>query len=435
MTNRRVLIIAYYFPPISSGGTFRLLKFAKYLPEFGWEPIIVSASPTEDDHIDHDLTAELPPSVIVERVGHFHPKQMEKGLLAMWQILWKLRLRAVAARLEPYKVLQWLLPDPYLTWIAPAFRSAKRLTHQYRPDVIVTSTPPHSGQLIGLWLKRTTRLPWLADFRDPWSRNPFIHFPTRFHANIAGRMEEAVFRHADHIVAVSKSMTDQMSSHCNGKYAGKFSTVENGFDRADFKPVQMALRETEKMHIAYVGALYGIRRADLFLGCVDRLVESNQIPAQHLLVELVGKDGTGIVAEYADRVWFRHTPPQPHAQALHTMVSADLLLLLVPPGASYTHSGKLFEYLGACRPILALALPNSEAAQVVLAARAGVVVPPDDEHAVSEAIVQAFREWEEKRLHVNPDLVVVNSFERRHLTGKLSGILDRLAESHRAANA
>jgi len=435
MTNRRVLIITYYFPPISSGGTFRLLKFAKYLPEFGWDPIVVCARPTEDDHIDHDLTAELPQSVIVERVGHFHPKQIEKGLLTLWKILWKLRLRAVAARLEPYKVLQWLPPDPYLTWIAPVFRTAKSLVHQYRPDLIVTSAPPHSVHLIGLWLKRTTDLPWVADFRDPWSQNPFVHFPTKLHANLAGRMEKAVFSHADHIITVTKSMTDQMSSSSNGKYACKISTIENGFDAVDFEQLRATHRRSEALHIAYVGSLYGIQRADLFLACVDRLIESNQIPAEHLLVELIGKDGTGIVAEYEDRVWFRHTPPQPHAQALHAMASADLLLLLVPPGASYIHSGKLFEYLGACRPILALAPLNSEAAQVVLAAHAGVVVPPDDDRAVSAAILQAYREWEDNRLCIHPDLDVVSSFDRRHLTKKLSEILNQLVESDRATNA
>lgn len=165
-------------------------------------------------------------------------------------------------------------------------------------------------------------------------------------------MEKAVFSHADHIITVTKSMTDQMSSSSNGKYACKISTIENGFDAVDFEQLRATHRRSEALHIAYVGSLYGIQRADLFLACVDRLIESNQIPAEHLLVELIGKDGTGIVAEYEDRVWFRHTPPQPHAQALHAMASADLLLLLVPPGASYIHSGKLFEYLGACRPIL-----------------------------------------------------------------------------------
>lgn len=424
MPDRHVLIIAYYFPPISSGGTFRLLKFAKYLPEFGWNPIVVCARPTASDHIDPGLAAELPSSVVVERVAHLHPKQMERGLLGMWNVLWKLRLRPVARRVEPYKVMQWIAPDPYVTWVAPAFQAARQLVQQYRPQVIMTSTPPHSGQRIGLRLKRVTRLPWVTDFRDPWTHNPFIHAPTAFHAKLNRQGERAVFEQADRIISVTSSITEQMRSFDGGKYADKITTIENGYDAADFDVERAAYQPGEKLHIAYVGSLYGLRRADTFLACMDRLVQEKDLPAEHLHVEFVGQDGTGVVERFRERVWFQHTPPQPHQQALHTMMTADLLLLLVPPGASYIHSGKLFEYLGAQRPILALAPLDSEAAQVVREAGAGVVVPPDDEAAIRAAILDLYQAWREQRPCIHANMDVVKSFERRRLTEKLARVFE-----------
>jgi len=430
VANRRVLIIAYYFPPISSGGTFRTLKFAKYLPELGWDPIVVCARPTATDHVDPGLLAELPASVVVERVGHLHPKQIEHGLLAGWKLLWKLRLRALATRLEPYKVMQWLAPDPYLTWNLPALQASRRLVRQYHPQIIMTSTPPHSGQWIGLQLKRATRLPWVADFRDPWTQNPFIQTPTSWQAGINQRGERAVFAHADHIISVTSSMTDQMGSLESGKHAGKITTIENGFDAADFGGLPRTQLAGDKLHLAYIGSLYGLQRADLFLTCIDRLVQEGMIPANDLLVEFMGQDGTGVLEAYRDSIWLRHTAPQPHSQALSAMTAADVLLLLVPPGASYIHSGKLFEYLGAGRPILALAPLDSEAAKVVQSARVGVIAPPDDESAISAALLQMYQEWREQRLHIDPDPEVVNSFERRRLTEKLVNVFDTVLSQH-----
>jgi glycosyltransferase involved in cell wall biosynthesis len=428
MPNRRVLIVAYYFPPINSAGSFRPLKFARYLPEFGWDPIVLCAQPTPYEHLDEGLLGELSPSAIVERVTCLHPRQIEQGILAVWTVLWKLRLRRLAMHLEPYKVLRWLPPDPFVTWVRPALRAAQRLVRQYQPQVILTSTPPHSGQLIGLQLKRTVGLPWVADFRDPWSQNPFQQAPTSWHTGRIRRWEQEVLRLADVVVAVTAEATAQMRALGEGNHADKFVTIPNGFDAADFAAFPAAPSSPDgKLHVAYIGSLYGIRRADAFLAAVAHLVESGAVAAEKLLVEFIGQDGTGVAARYADRPWFRHTPPQPHRQALQTMRAADLLLLLIPSGASYMHPSKLFEYLAARRPILALAPPHGEVAHIVLAARAGLVAPPDDEQAIAAAFLDAYRSWEAGQLHIEPDLEVVNGFERRRLTARLAALFDQLA--------
>jgi len=423
---RRVLLIAYYFPPLLGGGTFRPLKFAKYLPQFGWDPIVLCAEPTSNDEVDTALLAELPRSVIIKRVGHLHPKQIERGLLLFWNMLWKFRLRKLAEYVEPYKVLRWIPPDPFVTWNFPAYRVALKLVYEYKPDVLLTTTPPHSVQLVGLYLKRATGLPWIVDLRDPWTQNPFISYPTDWHLKQNQVWESQVFQRADRIISVTPKMTQDFLGLYGETMSPKICTIPNGFDPEDFYREDFVRIPDKKLRFVYVGSLYGLQRPDNFLMSVDCLVRERKIPEDHLCVEFIGTDGVGSLALYKDRAWLQHTPQRSHRDAVNSMLNASVLLLLVPREGQYIHSGKLFEYLGASRPILALAPLDSEASQIIQAAKAGVVVPPDDQKAISDAVMQFYSEWKNGVLQVVPNPEIVASFDRRQLTHKLACLLDQL---------
>lgn len=429
MPNRRVLIIAYYFPPILGGGTFRPLKFAKYLPEFGWDPIVLCAQPGPEHDLDPELLEELPPSVVVERVGHLRPKQMEDAWLQVWNLLWKLRLRRLAGRLEPYKVLRWIPLDPYITWVVPAYRAARRLIRQYRPDVVMTSSPPHSLQLVGLWLKQTTHLPWVADFRDPWTGNRLSPMPSHIHETINLRSERRVVRLADWIVVVTSEMMESFRRTTGQETLQKCITISNGFDPADFATPPMSRDDQNTFRIVYPGTLYGLRNADAFLNCIDKLVATGQVRSEHLRVEFIGRDGTGAAERLKGRSWFFSQAPVSHRDAVRWMQRASSLLLLVPPEAAYAHSGKLFEYLGAARPILAVVPPESEAARLVEAAGAGIVAAADDEAAIASAILTLYERWRQGRLEVKPNQDVVAGFDRRLLTRSLADLLERTLDA------
>ncbi len=424
MPNRRVLLIAYYFPPILGGGTFRPLKFAKYLPEFGWDPIVLCAQPGPEHDLDPDLLEELPKSVVVERVGHLRPQQMEDAWLKVWNLLWKLRLRRLAGHVEPYKVLRWLWPDPFITWVVPAYRAARRLIRQYQPDVVMTSSPPHSLQLVGLWLKQTTRVPWLIDFRDPWAGNKLTPAPTNTHEAMNLRMTLRVVSLAESVVAASLGMADFLNHISDGELCDKLRVIPNGFDPADFA-ISPSSDYPNKFRILFPGTLYNNQRADAFLNSVDWLVSTRQLPSEHLSVEFVGRDGTGVGARFADRPWFRQRPPVTHRKAIELMRNASVLLLLVPSRISYIHSGKLFDYLGATRPILAVVPPDSEVAKLVEAASAGIVAAADDESAIASAILTLYERWQQGRLEVKPNQDVIARFDRRLLTRSLADLLDR----------
>lgn len=421
---RKVLLIAYRFPPVIGGGTFRPLKFAKYLPQFGWDPIALCAQPAASDSVDPALLNELPDSVIVERVGFLNHKQIEHCLRFGWTILWKLRLRALARRLEPYKVMEWMAPDSCILWALSAYWVALKLVRQYHPDVVVTTSPPHSIQLLGMWLQGATKLPWVADFRDPWTQNPFIDYRTGWHLEKNKRWEREILERANYVTTVTDMMTEQFRSLDIRCGADKICTITNGFDPSDFAGSVVNTLPDKRLRIAYTGSLYGLRRADLFLTCMNRLVEEGRISAESVSVEFVGPDGTEVLQRYANKSWFRHVPLQSHQNAISSTLAANVLLLLVPFQAGKQIPGKLFDYLRVSRPILALAPLNSEAARVVRAAQAGIVVPPDDPQAISDAILRMYEEWKRGQLYITPDPDVVASFEWRRLTERLVEVLE-----------
>ncbi|MBM4430809.1 MAG: glycosyltransferase family 4 protein, partial [Chloroflexi bacterium] len=327
-------------------------------------------------------------------------------------------------RMEPYKVMRWIVPDPHVTWAVSAYRAARRLVRQYCPEVVMTTTPPHSAQLVGLWLKRATGLPWVADLRDPWTQNPFVVYPTRWHLKADEVWEKQIFQKADYVVSVTEAMTKQFQGLYAGDIARKICTITNGFDPQDFIGEVTESSLDTRLRIVYTGSLYGLNKPDSFLFCIDRLTKEGKIPAERLCVEFIGLDGIGTLKRYADQSWFRHITPQSHHYAVSSMLSASVLLLLLPSELPYAHSGKLFEYLRASRPILALAPIDSEAACLVRAAKAGVVVPPDDPEAISTAVLRMYDEWQSGQLQVAPDPKVVASFDCRRLTQELVNILD-----------
>lgn len=421
---KRALLIAYRFPPVCGGGTFRPLKFAKYLPQFGWEPIILCAQPTANDDLDPALLDELPNSAVVERVGLFNPKQLERGLSLIWAVLWKARLRAIARQVEPNKLMEWLAPDSFILWALSAYRAARKLVQRYHPDVVLTTSPPHSVQLAGLWLQRSTRIPWIADFRDPWTQNPFLTYRTEWHLRKAKRWEREILAEADSIIAVTDTMAEQFRNLDAGHgAAAKICTITSGFDPSDFAGA-VADTSSHCLRIVYTGSLYGLRRADPFLECVDRLVKEGHIPAETIKVEFIGRDNTEAWQGYANKPWFHHLPFQSHKSVIESTSCADLLLLLVPDQVTAQIPGKLFDYLGTSKPILALVPTDSDAARTIRDANAGIVAPPDNPEAISSALLRLYDEWQAGQLQTRLDPTVVASFDWRKLTARLAEVLN-----------
>ncbi len=334
----------------------------------------------------------------------------------------KLGLRRLADRIEPW----FYLPDDQRGWVPFATRRGSRLLRDTPHDVVVSTSAPYSAHLVGLRLRERFDIRWVADFRDEWTANPYIRYPSGWHRRLNERLERRVLGRADRVVCVSGPWLANLASQVPGEAHEKFRELPNGFDADQFgEPASIPSR----FRVVYTGAFYGPRSPDVFLRALGRIVEGRRIPPEELEVVFVGHTGH---ARGLERVpdCVRLVGQQPHHEALRQLGQATLLLLVIPQeGGAGNHTGKLFNYLAAGRPILALAPEPNVAADLIRQTRSGRVVPPDDVHGVEQALVDQYQDWKAGRSLVNQDRDLIARYEAREQARDWASMLDELIAS------
>lgn len=416
---RRVLILAYDFPPRGAAGALRVTKFARYLPEFGWQPIVVAAT-VEGGMRDDGLLAELPPGLEVMRVRNPLTRRSHHSSAQS----------ATAPRPGARSRLRrFFIPDPQVVWVPGAVQAATVRLRRGDIDAFITSAPPHSDNIAGLWLKRRFRqLPWVLDLRDMWSDSPGITDPMIYKLNRL--CEQPCLHHANHIVVVS----DGLRALLQRNYAiptDRISTITNGFDAEDI-PQDKPEASHEPLRLSYVGSIVDTR-VDAARGFFEALrsLVAEGINSDDLEVRLVGV--------FAPEIWqlaeplleqgiVKTSPFVPHSEAVAEMASADVLLLLVPEDRErrITYTSKVFEYFAVGRPILALA-PEGDLTQLIRSTGAGTTLSPGDVPGISRAIRSMIEQHKNGTLPRFPrNDPRFARFERRTLTESLARILDQL---------
>lgn len=412
---KQLLCIAYYFPPQGGGGVQRVAKFVKYLPRFGWQPTVLTGS-APGALVDPSLDLEVPASTRVVRVRGW-------VLPPAWP--WRLR----------HWLKRWcLVVDEQIGWLPFAVRQGLALLRTRSYSALYSTSAPYSDHLVALRLKRTTQLPWVADFRDPWIDNFSIQFATSLHQSWCARLEREIVSTADRVLVVSEPMRQKFLDRYPQRKPQHIITLPNGFDPADYEGVAPAARD-ERFTLVYTGSLYGPRNAGSFLAAVSDLLERGVIPRSNLSVRFVGNIGPETAQQVArwqltDVVELRGYVP--HRQTIAHQLAADLLVLIIGsgPGSESVLTAKIFEYLASGKPILAL-IPPGAAADLLAEAGVGQMVPPDEPEAIAVALADLFVEWQQGRLQVTPDPLVVARYNRQLQTAELAHILDELADERR----
>ena len=382
----RVLFVTYYFPPSGGSGVQRPLKMARYLPDAGLDVTVLTVDPAHAAYPDPDPTmlADVPPEVAVVRTKAWDPYAAYAALLG------KRKAETVGVGFvkggggRKEALARWLranvfLPDARVGWVPYALRAARRL-HAARPfDAVVTTAPPMSLHLVGLGFARATGVPWVADFRDPWTdRYDVQGLPrTALALRLDRALERAVLRRATRVVAVSPSLAAALEA----RRGGPVSLIPNGFDPADF-PAPAPPVDRDAFRLAFVGNFLGQQDAPGLWRALARLRADAPGP-DRLRLRLVGNVDPGVAASLAahglaDLV--ESVPYVPHAEAVGEMRRAAVLLLPVnrTAGAEAIVTGKLFEYLGSGRPVLGVGPVAGDAARLVAEARAGAFFDWDD---------------------------------------------------------
>jgi glycosyltransferase involved in cell wall biosynthesis len=437
---RCVLFVAYHFPPMRSAGVERSAKFTRYLPEFGYAPKVLSTAAFGAD--------------------------AEDGVIRAWEPIGLYRrLRNPAARANPQAATRtrtsgsnagWLralkrllfVPDGQITWLPGAAWSALRALRSQPTDLIYTTSPPASSHLLGRFLKDQTGLPWVADFRDAWLYDPLdpalLTMPYR--REFERRLEASVLAEADRVITATETSAEDLR-HRYPHHAHKIRVITNGFDPADGTPLPEGLVIDDgtrvgpddvpddvvsdadpgaPLHLVHTGSFsysHPQRTPAPLLAALRRLIDLEPVWSHRLQLTLVGElspeeqsAATGIarVVGAVDR-----------ATALGFQRRADVLLLVDHrrPWPASNAPGKLFEYLGAGKPLLALCGPG-EVERIVTELDAGLCVTPDDTDAIDDALRELWLRHEESRL---PRVTVsLEPFHRRELTRQLAACFDEV---------
>jgi glycosyltransferase involved in cell wall biosynthesis len=402
---RRVLVLAYYFPPVGGAGVQRTLKFVKYLETLGWDATVVSTRSRAYGARDESLLADIPESTRVIRTRAL-PLARYLGYA-----LHRLRLTRLRAFV--------LWPDGGLGWMPFAFVAGLRAVRRDRPDVLLSSSTPYGSHLVALLLARLTRLPWVADFRDEWSANPYLVGQPRMLTRLSQIAERRITHRATRVVVVADYF------NLAGLAADDPRRVEvlNGVDEADVAQ-RVRLPPRDRFVLSHVGSVYELRDPSPALRALAKVVARGALPAERVEVRLVGNIWIPGFAP-PDGITVTATGYVEHARAVVEMVTASALLLFVPPG-DLAPSGKLFEYLASGRPVLCVAPADNLASRLVREWGAGLVADPRDDSQIEEALLVLWRRWREDEL---PDQVqvreqVLERYSRRAGAAQLAAVLE-----------
>jgi len=427
---KKVLIITYYWPPAGGIGVVRWVKFAKYLREHGWEPIIYTTSngsyPLKDTSMEKDVPVDLK---IIKR-PIWEPFQFyqflfgkKDGQTKLDDIKWKDKA-SLTQKISNWIRGNFFIPDARSFWVKPSIKYLTSYLNANPVDAIVSTGPPHSIHLIALGLKKKLSLPWLADFRDPWTTMDYYQqlmltsWANRKHL----RLEAEVLNTADAVIVVGNGMKQEFEK----KRHSKVMVIPNGFDEADFNNTTVEL--TAEFSIVYIGSFFERINPIGLWKALNELNKENHPLIKKLKIRLVGRTDQAVIQsinEFGLSGLTELISYQPHEEALRQMRTAQVLLLCVYEKTPWVLTGKLFEYFAANRPILCIGPPHGDAAQAISDAKVGQTFASIDVAGIKENLKSLYARFESGQLNV--DNTTSKLFSHRNLALRVSEILNEIS--------
>lgn len=427
---KKVLIITYYWIPSGGAGVQRWVKFAKYLRQYGWEPIIYTPKNPEYPSIDHSFEKDIPTDITVLKTPIWEPYNVYRNLTG------KKNQAINAGFISENKKQGWkdklsiwirgnfLIPDPRRFWIKPSIRFLSDYLNENPVDAIITTGPPHSMHLIGMGLKKSfPLLPWVADFRDPWTNIDFYKDLnlTWLADKIHHKLEREVIQNADTVLVVSRGMEEEFAP----MKPRKLQVITNGYDESDVQVGTLAL--DAKFSISHIGTLNAARNPRTVWKVLSEICAENNDFKKDLQIQLVGKVDYSVLQDiqsYGLQEQLLKIDYLSHSEAIAKQNTSQVLMLLINQSgnAKGILTGKFFEYLAAKRPILAVGPTDGDAAVVLNETSAGIMVDFADEQETKKAIQNYYSRYKNGTLSVQSESV--ERFSRRSLTSELAGLLD-----------
>ena len=438
---KRVLVITYYWPPSGGSGVQRWVKFAKYLPQEGWQPVIYTPENPEYTAVDHTLEAEIPRSTEIIRRPITEPYNLYRKLMGKGASTDMKTLTAGASggavteissgrKTWKQRLSLWIrgnlfVPDPRVGWVRPSVRFLKEYLKEHPVDVIVTTGPPHSMHLIGQRLHEELGLPWIPDFRDPWSRMYYLkHLPmTRRTWRRLRSMEQSVLDGCSTALAVTPLVQEEFQAQTKTPAA----MITNGFDGGAF---DQAVEPDGFFNVVHTGLLAADGNPLNLWKVLGIKAWSDPAFKAALRLRLVGKVDREVYDAIADAGLQDNVVDlgyRDHLAAVREQLAATVLVLPLRNDPEYRPilPGKLFEYLASRRPVLGIGQEDGAMARVLAATGAGVTAGWDNIDAIRVFIDTAREQFNAGG--VPPVQGDIARFSRRNLTHELAALLERVS--------
>jgi len=424
---KKLLILSYYFPPLGLGGTQRAAKFAKYLPEFGWSPTVITVKPIAYWAQDLSLLTDLEDIRII-RTESNDPQRLLKKFKTTKETAPECdtitKSNSLLQKLNKNVFSFFLVPDSKLLWNRYVFKAVERLREQEYFDALFTTSPPHSTHLVGKKIAKTFGMKWVADFRDDWAGGHVVYEPTPVQKWINKRKQKSVIQAADAVICVSHGVKAIFEKETDS--GEKFNIITNGYDESDFSKPKIK-DNTDKYVFCYCGVISKFSDPTGLFQALKIMKEKYSFTFAKLKFRFVGHDATGKMAgmvdsfglgDIIDLIGFK-----PHSEALKYLINADALLLLATGKTTDTFiPGKAFEYLGAQKPVFCVSNvtdTNNLLGQYSMAH----VIDPDNPEAIANHLNSFI---EQKWTIQQRDIKFIQQFNRRNQTKQLTEILNRL---------
>ncbi len=415
--NRPILFIAYYFPPLGLSGVQRTLKFVKYLPQFGWQPTVLTVSPTGYFAMDETLLSELDGlDVDVVRAGSLDPNRLfkKKGIVKMPSE----RMRKFLSFLSD----SVFIPDNKIGWKKKALKTAIELHKQKNFNLVFATAPPFTDFLIGAELRQRLNLPLVIDYRDPWLEYPLKYYPTPLHRWLTYKMEKRVLQSASRIIVTNRRVKEIMIKRYRFLEYNDIVILSQGFDPADFPAQPAPSRSNGTMTITHAGVFYGDRSPKYFFLALKKIFSERPQLKDKIRATLIG----AIQDEHQKLIKTMGLEQQvtsigylSHAECIKNICESDVLWLTV--NNDRQSPGKAYEYLGARKPILA-SVPDGFLRNMLQETGSALFTQPDSVEEIAEVILQFYHKFESHTLPA-PHESVVQKYDRLKLTEELSHML------------
>ncbi len=431
---KRVLIITYYWPPAGGAGVQRWLKMSKYLPEFGWLPVIYTPERTEAPVEDASLLKDVREDLEVVRRPIWEPYMFYKWLVGKKRgervnagFLHEGKPPALAERISVWVRGNLLIPDPRCFWIRPSVRYLKNYLKEHPVDAVITTGPPHSMHMIGLGIKKHCGLPWIADFRDPWTKIDFYYRLklTRWADRRHRALEKQILKNANEMVTIGWSSAEDFRE----LGAPNPVVITNGYDHQDFEETYEYSHSN--FSITHAGVMNDDRDPVLLWEALRDLVMEVEGFDRDLRIRLIGKVDYTVnesLQKYGLNKYVERIPYLEHPDAVREMAQSAVLLLSInnTPEARGIVTGKLFEYIASRRPVLCISPVKGDSERIITESGAGVCVGYKGASSVKEELLRYYDLFRKKELFINKS--TTTGYSRKEQAGQFADLLNSLAD-------